>query len=189
MQEKLSDSYEVRAVRGVSPRIRITGISEDYTRDTLLDCLVKLNSSVFLSDSECKIISFLPTKKNKEVFQAVLQIDKSTYERAIDRGHLLVGYDSCRVYEAVEVFRCYRCNTYNHSSKSCSSPVSCPRCSGPHDVKHCTSTALTCSNCTKLNNGDSSVSVNHAVWDIGKCTAYIQVCNKLRNDILLIPGQ
>nr|CAI5848397.1 unnamed protein product [Callosobruchus analis] len=66
--------------------------------------------------------------------------------------HLFVGYDSCIIFDAVEV--------------SCQNEISCPVCSGKHEVKQCKSTVKKCSNCVKLNiKSDLNVSTAHAVWD------------------------
>lgn len=177
----------MKAVHGVSPRIRIAGISEVYSENTLLDYIRRLNPTVFSVDSKCTLLKFQSIKKKKESFQAVLQIDKVTYDRAIKRGYLLVGYDSCKVSDAIEVFRCFKCNEFEHSSRSCSSPLCCPRCSGSHEVKQCQSLTLSCSNCKKLHVKDINVAIDHAAWDTSRCCAYIQACEKLRSDVLSIP--
>ncbi|KAH0813908.1 hypothetical protein GEV33_008883 [Tenebrio molitor] len=43
-----------------------------------------------------------PTKKRPDVFQAILEIDRLAYETVMKRGGLVVGYDHCVVYDALE---------------------------------------------------------------------------------------
>lgn len=183
-EEKLADTYEIKETRGISPRVRVVGISENISESVLLSMIRKNNASIVDNTSDCKLVKFASTKRNDKVYQATLQLDRKTYERVIRAGNLFIGYDSCTVYDAVEAYRCYKCNGYLHSSKSCSKPCSCPRCGGGHSVKDCTATALSCSNCVKLKNKDISVKTDHAAWDTINCRAYALVCDGLRSDIL-----
>lgn len=186
VEENLSDSYVIREVHGVHPRVRIVGITEKYQENELLECIIKCNSDLILENSVCKLIKLCPTKKNKDIYQAVLQIDKNTYGRVSRVGNLFVNYDSCVVFDAIEVYRCYNCNEFHHSSKTCKNPVVCPLCGKNHDIKACKSKSVTCSNCVKLNEKQNiEVSVDHAAWNIKLCSAYKRACEKVKSDILI----
>ena len=131
------------------------------------------------------MIKLGPTRKNKEIFQAILQLDRTTYEKISQTGNLFVNYDSCVVFDAIQVVRCYNCNELHHSSKTCNNPLSCPRCGQNHEIKSCKSKTLTCSNCVKFNEKhENKVGVDHAAWDVKLCTVYKQACERIRNDIL-----
>jgi hypothetical protein len=65
-----------------------------------------MNGSLFNLDSHCRVIRVFPTKKRPDVFQAILEIDRLAYETVMKRGGLVVGYDHCVVYDALEVSRC-----------------------------------------------------------------------------------
>lgn len=185
VEENLSESYVVREVNGINPRVRIVGITEKYSEENLLDCVFKCNTGLFSDKSLCNLIKLWPTKKNKDIFQAVLQLDKGTYEKVSRAGNLFVNYDSCVVFDAVEAYRCYNCNEFHHSSKTCKNAVSCPRCGHNHEIKHCKSNTLTCSNCVKLNvNQNVKVNTDHAAWDTKSCIAYKRTCERIRNDLL-----
>jgi hypothetical protein len=60
----------------------------------------------------------------------VIQVDRPSYDKLIQAGGLFIGYDYCYTFDAVEVLRCYNCNGYHHTSKSCKNKKSCPRCGG-----------------------------------------------------------
>ena len=136
---------------GVLPRVRIVGMSEKYSEDQLADYLKKCNADL-LSDAECKLIKLFPLRKNINIFQCILQLDRRSYDRVITAGNLFVGFDSCSVFDAVEVYRCFNCNEFSHSSKFCKKPVSCPICGKNHDVKQCKSKEFHCTNCANLKN-------------------------------------
>lgn len=181
-EAKLSDSYVVKEFRGINPRIRVVGITEKYEEDELVEYIKKSNVDLFSLNIDCKLIKFIPTKKNKDIFQATLEVDRNTYDRVIKAGNLFIGYDNCAVFDAIDILRCFTCNEYHHLSRSCNKSVPCPKCSGNHEVSTCKSDILCCSNCLKLKN----VATDHAVWDGNKCTAYIRAREKLRNDILAV---
>ncbi|CAH1994989.1 unnamed protein product, partial [Acanthoscelides obtectus] len=184
VQEKLSDSYVIREITGINPRFRLVGMSDKYSDDKLRHLLLKGNTDTFEDDFECKIVKHFPTKKDPSVYQAIVQVDRSSYEKIVKAGYLFVGYDSCAVYDAIDVYRCFKCNEFRHSSSKCKSAVVCPLCSENHEVKHCKSQTRKCSNCMKLKQKDGSVQTDHAVWDKLKCKAYNEALDRLRHDLL-----
>jgi hypothetical protein len=165
------------------------GLTQNYSDEdyaSLVEYVVKMNGSLFNLDSHCRVIRVFPTKKRPDVFQAILEIDRLAYETVMKRGGLVVGYDHCVVYDALEVSRCFNCNDFNHSSRSCSNVRSCPRCSLDHEVKSCKSETLKCINCVRLNKSKNlNLDVAHAAWDTG-CPAYRTSINKLKQDILVV---
>lgn len=182
--EKLSSTYNVKAVRGVNPRVRVVGISPEIDENDLLEIITKMNSN--LINPDCKLIKYFPTKKNRNVFQAIIQLDKTSYENVMHSGNLFVGYDSCSVFDAVDISRCYRCNEFNHSSKHCNKPYTCPKCGDNHEISSCQSNIFKCINCSALKNKlkSDNINIDHAAWDITKCTAYSTARDKLRTDLL-----
>lgn len=185
MVEKMGDSYVVKELHGVSPRVRVVGMTDQLSEDALLTLMMKCNRGLFSESSEVKIVKIFPTKKNADIYQCILQLDMLSYNKVIKARNIFVGFNSCYVYDAIEIYRCYNCNAYHHSSKSCEKPVSCPLCSQNHDLKSCTSSQRKCSNCHLLNNQHSlNIDTNHAVWEKEKCAAYERAVDKLRDDIL-----
>lgn len=185
VEQKLSDAYEVREVGGINPRIRLVGITKDYNREHLLDLIKKCNPDTFSRNSSCEIVDFRSVKNNKSIFQVTLQVDKCTFEAALFLGYLFVNLDCCKVFNAVEVYRCYNCNEFHHSSKNCNNSVSCPRCGQNHKVNECKSHTLTCSNCVKLKEKNNpSIKTDHAAWDLSSCLAYKQARDRLLSDVL-----
>jgi hypothetical protein len=75
--------------------------------ENLKKMLKTKNGSVFNLDS--RVIRVFPTKKNPDVFQAIMEIDRLAYETVMKLGGLVVGYDHCVVYDALEVSRCFNC--------------------------------------------------------------------------------
>ncbi|CAH1966948.1 unnamed protein product [Acanthoscelides obtectus] len=97
--QHLSDEYEVREIKRNNPRLKIVGISESMSLDELHSNLIAQNI-VLKNSSECKVLKLWPTKKSPGVFQAIVDVDNTTYLKLLERGHVLVNFDSCKVYDA-----------------------------------------------------------------------------------------
>ncbi|XP_063912086.1 uncharacterized protein LOC135128936 isoform X2 [Zophobas morio] len=187
-QEKLADSYIIKEVKGIYPRVKIVGITEKYSSEDLeeiLDHVIRINSDIFDPNSVCKVLKFWPTKKKPNVYQAILQVDKISYDRLISSGGLFVGYDYCYTFDAVELNRCFNCNSLGHSSYVCTQKICCPRCSGDHNVKNCIAANLKCINCVKSAEKDkTTLDTGHAAWDT-RCPTYLKALEKLKRDLLM----
>lgn len=184
--EKLSTGYDVHPLKKILPRIRVAGMSEELSSEVLRDYILKQNEDMFAESSECKILKLSSIKNKSDLYQATVQLDCLSYEKILKSGYILVGLDVCRVYDAVEISRCFRCNGYNHTSHSCKRDLSCPRCGSNHGVKSCTvaDSDLCCINCKQVNTkSGKSFDTKHAVWDSQSCSAYKQMIVKLKSDL------
>lgn len=184
-EEKLSSGYNVHVLKKIHPRIRITGLSENFSPETLKEYLLKQNESVVHAEN-CNVLNVSTIKNNSKVYQATLQLDAVSYNRALKAGSLIVGFDVCRVYDAVQLTRCYRCNGFNHTSQSCKRAVVCPRCGSGHGVKDCTvsDNELRCINCTHANDKYKKLySTKHAVWNSQECSVYKDLLLRFRSDL------
>lgn len=184
-EEKLSDNYEIRIAKSILPQLRVVGMSEKLDVDTFKNYLMKQNNELFRSDSECNILDISCTKKKNNVFQAVLQVDVFSYQNIMSRGNVIIGYDWCSVYEAINVPRCFKCNGFFHSHKHCKSDLTCPLCSGSHDVKNCSSDVRQCCNCISMKKSRNvDIPTDHAAWDYANCFSYKKYLDKLKFDLL-----
>ena len=165
---------------GLSSNISETDLSE------LFEFVVKTNSNSFNLNSICNVVKVYPTRKNEKIFQAVIELDRTTYEHVIRLDFILVGYDYCKVYDAHELRRCFKCSEFNHSSRYCKKQRACPKCSEDHDLRDCKSEILHCMNCVKLEKTlNAEIDKNHAVWD-PRCTVYKSTMDALKQNILAI---
>lgn len=184
-EEKLSSGYDVHILKKILPRIRITGLSENFSPDTLKEYIVKQNDNLIHAEN-CRVLTVSAIKNNSRVFQATLQLDTISYGKVLKAGSLIVGFDVCRVYDAVELTRCYKCNGFNHTSKSCKKSVVCPRCAAGHEVKSCTvsDAGLCCVNCAHANEKyKKSFDTKHAVWNSQECSVYKEMILKFKSDL------
>ncbi|CAH2000545.1 unnamed protein product [Acanthoscelides obtectus] len=84
--EMLGDSYVIKEVAGIHPRVRIVGLTGEYSDEQIRSYLLKDNPDVFCGDVECKVLKTYAVKKNNRIFQSVLQIDRVSYVRVMKAG-------------------------------------------------------------------------------------------------------
>lgn len=142
------------------------------------------NKDLFDDITKCKVLKFWPTKKNANVFQSIIEVGVSCFNKLIDRGHVLIGLNSCSVYDSIQVPRFYKCNGLNHHSQVCKNNVSCPICAESHEVKFCEATSRKCSNCVNYKDKDGkAVNFDHTVWETERCSAFKAAVAKFKADL------
>lgn len=153
---------------------------------SLINYIKSQNKYVISANTVLKIISIVPLKKNNKLYQAVVQTDIASYNKVIEYGKLFVGYDICRIFDAVEVHRCFKYYGYHYISKQCTySIIVCSLCAQNHNVQDCPKTGiLHCINCHNYNkNSTDPVSVNHVAWG-RNCHVYKITLKNFRNNII-----
>lgn len=186
VDEKLAEKYTIREIPVLHPRVKIVGISEKISDEALINRLMVQNKNEISPNSDLKLISLAPLKRNNNIFQAVIQCDITTYQRIMLQGKLFVGYDYCRVFDAIDLMRCYKCCGYHHLAKNCRSPIFiCPLCAQNHQMNDCPKTGSNyCINCHNFNkSSDNPVPVNHTAMS-STCHVRLQNLTKLRSKIL-----
>jgi hypothetical protein len=189
LKQKLGDKYNVKFVSSLRPKIRVVGLSEDIAKDDIITYLLSQNSDLIVDPSSCSLVRHWPTAKNKNIFQAEVQIDTSTYSQILNRGSVLIGLTSCSVFDAVSIPRCFNCNGLHHMYRQCQQKVCCPVCAGQHDIKKCDAPRhfKKCVNCVSLENKPEGTNVSHAAWDYDQCTAYKYAVDSLKSNLFGIP--
>ena len=148
---------------------------------------MKQNKHIFSDNSQCTLLKYLPIKRRRNLHQIILQVDISSYKKALNLGHCLIGLDGCNIYDAVDVLRCYKCNGFNHSVKTCKKTLSCPKCSKEHELKECKAQndQWKCINCSSIQARDNlnTEQISHASWDYENCCFYKNLIRKLKSEV------
>lgn len=167
--KQLSHDYDIREARNLNARFKVVGMTEKYSEDQLLH-FIKNQNDVLNECVDCKVIKIWATKKNHDIYQAILEVDTATYCRVMNLENLFINFDSCIVYDSIVLKMCFNCSGFNHFQSKCKSKVlACPKCSLNHKVANCTSNDLKCVNCINAKCENS----NHAAWD-SNCSIYKQ---------------
>lgn len=165
LTDKIGDKVEVNEPKCTVPVLKIVGIHDVDTPEQLKEQLLQQNGDLFKRNCKLEISNM---KKIKDYYTALLFVDFDSFKSVLQKGRLRVQWDQCRVYENVNVTRCFKCNSYGHHADKCEQENhTCPRCAGQHDIKSCDvpNGEEKCSNCIEANGSQCmNLNVNHPVW-------------------------
>lgn len=170
MTEKMSDNYEVVVPNLTNPRVKIVGINEEMEESELIKALKSQND--FLKGSDIKIVHFFGTRRKD--FTAIVELDAQAFERCMSNKKVKVMWSRCNVMEDINVFRCFKCNGFNHKGDKCKNKQSCKKCAGNHDFHQCKSKKVECVNCKYANEKyNLKLNINHSVTS-DDCAVYLR---------------
>lgn len=146
--ETLGESYKVELPKKRKPKFKLCGMSDNLTEEQMINYLIKQNECLN-NESELKVIKTIEKVdkfKNKN-FTAIVETNPESFKRIMELEKLFVNWDSCRVFDYVNIVRCFKCLGFNHYSKECTRDLACKFCAGKHESTACKSKDLKCINC------------------------------------------
>jgi hypothetical protein len=180
--ENLGAEFNVKLLDNKLPKVKIVGLDEtDISDDQIVSSM--RNQNEWISENNViKIVKKYVSGKNKDSLTLIAEVDIKLHKLLLDRKTLHVQWNGCRVYDATQVTRCFKCSRLSHIESECKIEVSCPRCSGPHKLKECKSEVLKCVNCCDANEKHNlKLNTSHAASD-PKCETMLRVLKrKIRN--------
>lgn len=132
----------------------------------LIKMITKQNAEMMHEHSKLEVWGMKKRKDGK--YNVTITCDTTTMRNIMMRQRLKIGWDNCIVYEHINLYRCFSCNRYGHSSSECNTGIpTCPRCAGDHKVSECKPDAvICCSNCKHYNEKNRlNEPTDHPVWD------------------------
>lgn len=145
---KLGEDFNVKLHDTKKPRLKLVRfINDDYTNDDIMAALKSQNGSLLNDDDKIKIVKLY--KKQKSAYTTiVIETEPRIHELLIKKGVVNIKWSNCKVYDSIEINRCYKCCRYSHQAKDCKSESDiCPKCSGPHKLIECKANNDKCINC------------------------------------------
>lgn len=164
LSDKIGDKINVAEPKKSSPLLKVVGITDVTDKEQLIQAIKKQNCDLVKQGDRLEVVDF---KKVKNHYTAILSVDFGTFKSILDKGKLRIRWDMCRVYEHINVTRCYKCNDYGHHANECTQKEhTCPKCAGSHEIKLCNADYEKCSNCMMANEVNClDLDVNHTVWN------------------------
>jgi hypothetical protein len=169
-RKKHGDAYSVKKTILYNPKIKIVGFSEELNEKNLRNCLIQQNLSLKNISGTFKLIT---SKKMKKNYLAIIEVDPLTFADFMKMESVCIGWNVCKVYEHVNVLRCFKCRGFNHTSEKCKEDVSkCLNCCEEgHDEKDCNNNSV-CVNCLKFNKSNNlNLKVDHSRFNYS-CEVY-----------------
>lgn len=168
---KLGNKYAVEEPNKKLPRIKIVNMDEQFEPEELEARIRAQNNDIVSTKSKLNVLD-IKNGKYKDTFMAYIEIDGETFESVLRAGFLSIGWKRCRVFDAINVIRCFKCNKFNHKAADCKGNITCSKCSGPHDTKACEIDSFTCSNCKfAVEKLKMKIDTNHPAWS-RECPVY-----------------
>lgn len=85
-ETNMSEKYVIKEVKGLYPRIRVSGFRNKYEPDVLENIIHVQNKCIVGEHSEIKCISINQVKNETNVYYSVVQVDHELYSRVIKGG-------------------------------------------------------------------------------------------------------
>lgn len=184
VEKKLGEQYEVKEVSKWKPKLQVIGIEEDLSKEDLKECIVKQNSYI---NSDCDL-DVKVIRKWRTGFMAILEVGANIFENILNHGKLKIGWNVCKVFECLDVLRCYKCLGFRHKSADCRNVKGdiqlCAACGGEnHRERDCKSKEMKCINCVRANEKlNLKLDTKHKAYDKG-CMVLIRELEKKRERI------
>lgn len=183
----IGDDFVVDQPKELQPRLKIVGIDPDYCEQGVFyDALKSQNEDIFTEASTIELIQDPKQRTNNKV-TAIIGVDMATFKRAMDKERIKIGWSICRVYEQIDVLRCFRCSAFTHTSKQCDADKpACAICGGDHMLESCgvkERKDFKCINCCRRNERyKTKANVNHSAMSI-ECPVLKKKIEQKRNTI------
>ncbi|KAI4464237.1 zinc finger cchc-type superfamily [Holotrichia oblita] len=163
-EKKLKKKYNIKVPELINPCIKIIGIDEEMDENELRSCILKQNSCVQHDNVH---LSIKVLKKMKTKCMSIVELDPWSYDEVLKEGRLSIGWSVCRVFEYVNVFRCFKCAGFDHMAKDCVSDIKCLKCTASdHSVDVCESDSWLCQNCVRANTSlKLNLKTDHSPYD------------------------
>lgn len=160
IENAIGDDYEVSSKLPLQPKIKIFGITEAMQTSELEALLKRQND--FIAQGDIQVLKVIKDWKNEELYNAIVQVDKSSFKRLMNKKKVLVFWDSCVIKEHYSIVRCHHCN---HLKGECRNKKACGYCGKEHDSNQCDEEAVSCINCAVANEKYAlNLNINHNVW-------------------------
>lgn len=123
----VNDDYVVRLPQIKKPRVRISRINNDMSKDEIMyDMMHKNNLAADASIEIKKVIG----RRNGQTQEIIAEVDSKTFEFMMNVKKVLIGWNPCWVNEHVYLKRCFTCCGFSHIGKGCKHQVACSKCAG-----------------------------------------------------------
>lgn len=156
VQSKLGENYNVIDSVQSKPKIKVININEDemvMKEEELIHTIKKQNS---IEEAQISIIKKIWRNRNKDGLSRskevdggaiILEVDEGTHSVMLKKEKLNIGWRKCRVFNHLNIKRCFKCWGFYHIAKYCKRDETCHKCAGKHKSAECSETSAKCVNC------------------------------------------
>ncbi|XP_031357806.1 uncharacterized protein LOC116181573 [Photinus pyralis] len=172
-ESKLGDEYILSIPKRKLPKIKIVGLNDKIASAQMKEMILAQNQ--FLGENAyINIVHIAEDNRNRNRYIAYAEVDGNSYQKILKEQKLNIGWDRCRIYDAVTTRRCYKCNNFGHKAADCTKATTCPKCAGDHELTSCKATddEMKCCNCAyAVDTLKMKLDVQHPAWS-NECPVY-----------------
>lgn len=185
-EKKLPKTYQINAPELKNPCIKVVDIEDNLSVEDVINNIKKQNTCILHDHTDIKVKVM---KKMKTKYMAIIECDPLTYTKILEEKYLYIDWARCRVFDYVNVFRCFKCAGFNHSMENCECEIRCLKCASNHDTENCTSDFVKCANCIEAKDKlKVDIDFNHSIYDI-TCPVYLKRIEGQRKKIRYLSNE
>lgn len=150
IQKKLGHNYKVNTNSKRNPKLKITGLEDNLINnesDIFINNLIKQNNINIVNSIKDEVKLLKRYKNNKGFGSAVLEVTPIIHEKIMNNDTIKLGWKNYKVYNHVNVTRCFNCWGFNHYAIKCTRKIICRICADNHKEEDCKSSVQKCINC------------------------------------------
>lgn len=186
LDSNMGENFEINEPKIFEPVVKVVGFEKEYLdRDKFISAIKAQNKDIFDQSAKIELI-YNNQMKNKDTCTASLRIDLMSFKKVMKSERVNIGWSRCRIYEHVDVMRCYKCNGYGHIAQNCKCEnFACPLCAGDHQLQDCKADPQNhkCINCIRENSKTNyDADVNHCALST-KCPILLKKIEKRKMKI------
>lgn len=134
----MGDNYEISVPKAHIPKVKIYGFSERYTKEELIENLKAQNERLATDKALIQVVLVSVRPNSKGRYFGIVETDGSSYRTLLQNEVMNIGWDRCRVFDAVSISRCFKCLGSMHKASQCKNKKTCGKCGDKHDASKCT---------------------------------------------------
>lgn len=168
IKEKLGDDYNVELVGKKKPRLKIVGYENVslISENDIAEAIKIQNDNIFSNNDEIKIVKIITNRNRNNSQTIIIEVNSELHKAILKQGAVSIEFSKCKVYDSVDIARCFKCSKLGHYANKCENNICCPKCAGEHKLEECKSKALKCVNCSDSNTKYKlKLDVNHGAFD------------------------
>lgn len=137
IKQKLGDKYDTSAPKKRVPTVKVVGMSEKLEAKAIEEKILAQNLFLKQNEASITVVHVYEKKGPRRNFVAYVEVDGHSYNKMLTEERINIGWDRCRVYEAISITRCFKCSGYGHKASICTAKKACPKCAGSHCLTEC----------------------------------------------------
>jgi hypothetical protein len=158
-------SFSVRKPTGFAPRVEISGLDSDLSKEEIAVSLKRSNPSIF-GDEDIKIVTHFKNAKSATV---ILETSGKVHSKITSKRKIRADWDTVWVRENFNILRCFNCLSFGHKKESCHEAKICYKCGlQDHTSQKCLVKSISCIACKRDSPAEGS-NHNHSCFDPDKC--------------------